>query len=215
MTFTLPKGGIVGVIGPNGAGKTTLFRMLVGQEQPDAGTLKVGETVQIGYVDQSRESLNRRQDGVGGDLGRRGRARARQEDDQLARVRVVVQLPRARSAAEGRHALGRPAQPPAPREAAPARLQSAAARRADQRPRRRHACARSRKRSSTSPAAPSSSRTTAGSSTASPRTSSRSKATATSSGSQGTTRTTRSDKKRRLGADADQPHRIKYRKLTR
>jgi ATPase subunit of ABC transporter with duplicated ATPase domains len=58
LDFTLPKGGIVGVIGPNGAGKTTLFRMLVGQEQPDAGTLRVGDTVQIGYVDQSRESLN-------------------------------------------------------------------------------------------------------------------------------------------------------------
>jgi sulfate-transporting ATPase len=58
LDFTLPKGGIVGVIGPNGAGKTTLFRMLVGQESPDAGTLRVGETVQIGYVDQSREALN-------------------------------------------------------------------------------------------------------------------------------------------------------------
>jgi ATP-binding cassette ChvD family protein len=58
MDFTLPRGGIVGVIGPNGAGKTTLFRMLTGQEQPDAGTFKIGETVKIGYVDQSRESLN-------------------------------------------------------------------------------------------------------------------------------------------------------------
>jgi ATP-binding cassette ChvD family protein len=58
MTFTLPRGGIVGVIGPNGAGKTTLFRMLVGQEKADAGTLKVGETVQIGYVDQSRDALS-------------------------------------------------------------------------------------------------------------------------------------------------------------
>jgi ATP-binding cassette ChvD family protein len=57
LSFTLPPGGIVGVIGANGAGKTTLFRMLVGQEQPDAGTLNVGETVQIGYVDQSRDSL--------------------------------------------------------------------------------------------------------------------------------------------------------------
>jgi energy-dependent translational throttle protein EttA len=57
LDFTLPKGGIVGVIGPNGAGKTTLFRMLVGQESPDAGTLRLGETVQIGYVDQSREAL--------------------------------------------------------------------------------------------------------------------------------------------------------------
>ena len=57
LDFTLPRGGIVGVIGPNGAGKTTLFRMLVGQEQPDAGTLRVGETVVVGYVDQSREAL--------------------------------------------------------------------------------------------------------------------------------------------------------------
>src|SRR5688572_12263793 len=54
LDFTLPRGGIVGVIGPNGAGKTTLFRMITGQEQPDAGTLKLGETVQIGYVDQSQ-----------------------------------------------------------------------------------------------------------------------------------------------------------------
>jgi energy-dependent translational throttle protein EttA len=58
LSFKLPPGGIVGVIGPNGAGKTTLFRMITGQEKPDAGTLKVGETVQLGYVDQSRDSLN-------------------------------------------------------------------------------------------------------------------------------------------------------------
>jgi sulfate-transporting ATPase len=57
MTFTLPRGGIVGVIGPNGAGKTTLFRMITGQESPDAGTLRLGETVQLGYVDQSRDAL--------------------------------------------------------------------------------------------------------------------------------------------------------------
>jgi sulfate-transporting ATPase len=55
--FRLPRSGIVGIIGPNGAGKTTLFRMITGQEKPDAGELKVGETVQISYVDQSRESL--------------------------------------------------------------------------------------------------------------------------------------------------------------
>src|SRR6187401_2274353 len=58
LNFTLPPGGIVGVIGPNGAGKTTLFRMLVGEEKPDGGTLKLGEAVKIGYVDQSRDSLN-------------------------------------------------------------------------------------------------------------------------------------------------------------
>ncbi len=57
LTFNLPKGGIVGVIGPNGAGKTTLFRMIVGQETPDAGTLTVGPSVQYAYVDQSRDSL--------------------------------------------------------------------------------------------------------------------------------------------------------------
>ncbi|MGE3403107.1 MAG: energy-dependent translational throttle protein EttA [Vicinamibacterales bacterium] len=58
LNFTLPRGGIVGVIGPNGAGKTTLFRMITGQEQPDAGTLRLGETVQPGYVDQSRDALD-------------------------------------------------------------------------------------------------------------------------------------------------------------
>ena len=55
LSFTLPRGGIVGVIGPNGAGKTTTFRLITGQEKPDAGTLRLGETVQVGYVDQSRE----------------------------------------------------------------------------------------------------------------------------------------------------------------
>ena len=58
LNFTLPRSGIVGVIGPNGAGKTTLFRMLVGEEKPDGGSLKLGDTVKIGYVDQSRDSLN-------------------------------------------------------------------------------------------------------------------------------------------------------------
>jgi energy-dependent translational throttle protein EttA len=57
LNFTLPRGGIVGVIGPNGAGKTTLFRMITGQEKPDAGVLRLGETVQAGYVDQSRDAL--------------------------------------------------------------------------------------------------------------------------------------------------------------
>ncbi len=58
LSFTLPRSGIVGVIGPNGAGKTTLFRLITGQETPDAGSLKLGETVQIGYVDQSRDALD-------------------------------------------------------------------------------------------------------------------------------------------------------------
>jgi ATP-binding cassette ChvD family protein len=58
LNFHLPRGGIVGVIGPNGAGKTTLFRMIIGDEKPDAGTLRVGETVRIAYVDQNRETLD-------------------------------------------------------------------------------------------------------------------------------------------------------------
>jgi ATP-binding cassette ChvD family protein len=58
LSFTLPRGGIVGVIGANGAGKTTLFRMIIGQETPDSGTLRLGDTVSIGYVDQSRDALN-------------------------------------------------------------------------------------------------------------------------------------------------------------
>ena len=58
LTFKLPPGGIVGVIGPNGAGKTTLFRMITGQEQPDKGQIVIGETVDMGYVDQSRDTLS-------------------------------------------------------------------------------------------------------------------------------------------------------------
>ncbi len=58
LSFNLPPGGIVGIIGPNGAGKTTLFRMLTGQEKPDGGELRIGETVQLAYVDQSRDSLD-------------------------------------------------------------------------------------------------------------------------------------------------------------
>ncbi|MEX6725666.1 energy-dependent translational throttle protein EttA [Parapedomonas caeni] len=58
LTFSLPPGGIVGVIGPNGAGKTTLFKMITGQEKPDTGTIRIGETVRLGYVDQSRDALD-------------------------------------------------------------------------------------------------------------------------------------------------------------
>src|SRR5262249_27432849 len=58
LNFDLPRGGIVGIIGPNGAGKTTLFRMIVGQEKPDGGTLRVGETVVPAHVDQNRDTLD-------------------------------------------------------------------------------------------------------------------------------------------------------------
>ena len=58
LSFKIPKGAIVGIIGPNGAGKTTLFRMITGQEKPDSGTIRIGDTVDLGYVDQSRDELN-------------------------------------------------------------------------------------------------------------------------------------------------------------
>jgi ATPase subunit of ABC transporter with duplicated ATPase domains len=58
LSFSLPPGGIVGVIGPNGAGKTTLFKLIRGEEQPDAGSVRIGETVRLGYVDQSRDALD-------------------------------------------------------------------------------------------------------------------------------------------------------------
>jgi ATPase subunit of ABC transporter with duplicated ATPase domains len=58
LSFSLPPGGIVGIIGPNGAGKTTLFRMITGSETPDAGTLRLGDTVELAYVDQSRDALD-------------------------------------------------------------------------------------------------------------------------------------------------------------
>ena len=58
LSFSVPPGGIVGIIGPNGAGKTTLFRMITGQEVPDSGTIRIGETVKLAYVDQSRDALD-------------------------------------------------------------------------------------------------------------------------------------------------------------
>jgi ATPase subunit of ABC transporter with duplicated ATPase domains len=58
LSFKLPPGGIVGIVGPNGAGKTTLFRMITGQEKPDGGAVRIGETVKLGYIDQSRDSLD-------------------------------------------------------------------------------------------------------------------------------------------------------------
>ena len=57
LTFSLPRAGIAGIIGPNGAGKATLFSMIVDQEAPDAGTIEIGDTVKLSYVDQSRDSL--------------------------------------------------------------------------------------------------------------------------------------------------------------
>jgi ATPase subunit of ABC transporter with duplicated ATPase domains len=137
LTFTLPRGGIVGVIGPNGAGKTTLFRMITGQEKPDAASSRSARRSKLAYVDQSRDALDPDksiyQEISGGQeiisIGRAINARAYCQQ---------VQLQRRRPAEEGRRALGRRAQPRPPRQAAQERRQPAAARRADQRPRRRH-----------------------------------------------------------------------------
>ena len=82
MNFRLPPGGIVGVIGPNGAGKTTLFRMITGQEKPDSGTFRLGETVKLAYVDQNRE-LDPNKTHLGRDLRRRRSDRTRQSPGQL------------------------------------------------------------------------------------------------------------------------------------
>ena len=139
LTFKLPPGGIVGVIGPNGAGKTTLFRMITGQEKPDAGTIKIGESVQLGYVDQSRDYARRQEERLGGNLRRPGRHPGRQEGDQLARLlspRSTSRAPtsRRRSARSSGGERNRVHLAKMLR----IRRQPAAARRADQRSRRRH-----------------------------------------------------------------------------
>ena len=107
LTFTLPRGGIVGVIGPNGAGKTTLFRMITGSEQPDAGSLRLGETVKLGYVDQSRDALNAEKSVWEEISDGRDEVELGKAQDRLARVCVLVQFQGPRSAAEGRRAVGR------------------------------------------------------------------------------------------------------------
>ena len=139
LTFSLPPAGIVGVVGPNGAGKTTLFRMIAGEEQPDDGTLRIGDTVELAYVDQARADLdpanNVWKEISGGhdtiELGKR-EVNSRQYvswfnfrgGDQQKRVSRSV---------------GRRAEPRPPREAPALRRQRPAPRRADERPRRRHA----------------------------------------------------------------------------
>ena len=146
LSFQLPPGGIVGVIGPNGAGKTTLFRMIAGTEQPDAGTIRLGETVQIASVDQSRDSLDDDKSvweeiSDGQDLIKVGNYETPSRAyvgrfnfrgaDQQKKIGLL-------SGVSGRRA-GRRAQPRAPREDAARGRQPAAARRAHQRSRRRDA----------------------------------------------------------------------------
>ncbi len=190
LSFKLPPGGIVGVIGPNGAGKTTLFRMITGQEQPDEGAIRIGESVKLGYVDQSRDSLNANktlyEEISGGNevlyLGKREiNARAYcstfnfKGSDQQKKVGVLsggernrVHLAKILKSGSNVLLLDEPTND------------------LDVIP-----CARSKRRSRITRAAPSSSRTIAGSSTASPRIFSPSKATATWNGSRATSPITR------------------------
>ena len=139
LSFDLPRAGIVGVIGANGAGKTTLFRMITGEESPDSGKLELGDTVKLAYVDQSRDSLDPREDRVGGDLRRPRPTRGRRPGGQLPPIHGRLQLQGLRSAGTHRQALGRRAQPRAPGQAAALGRQPAAAGRAHQRSGRGHA----------------------------------------------------------------------------
>ena len=107
LSFMLPPGGIVGVIGANGAGKSTLFKLITGKEQPDSGTIAIGDTVKLGYVDQSRDDLDPNQnvweeisDGL--DFFKLGK-----HDVADARLCRRVQLQGPGPAEEGRPALGR------------------------------------------------------------------------------------------------------------
>ena len=214
LTFSLPRGGIVGVIGPNGAGKTTLFRMIVGEEKPDGGELKVGETVQLAYVDQGRV--------LDGSKTAYQEVSERARRDQVGNREInaraylsPVQLPGDGSAEEGRRSFRRRAQPAASGEAAEVGRQRAAARRADERSRRRYAAGAGGGAASTLRGARWSSRTIGGSSIALRRTSSRSRGIRRWCGSRGTSRSTMPICSRRKGADADQPHRVTYKKLVR
>ena len=192
LSFSLPPGGIVGVIGPNGAGKTTLFRMIAGQEQPDAGALRVGETVRLAYVDQSREALDAAKTvweeiAGGSDTVELG------PGQRCSRARTWPRSTSAAATSRSRSATSRAASAtactwPSSWPAAATCCCSTSPPTTSTSTR----CAPSRTRWRTSRAAPWSSATTAGSSTGSRRTSSPSRATAASCGSRATTRTTRS-----------------------
>ena len=106
VSFALPRGGIVGIVGPNGAGKTTLFRMITGSEQPDTGSLTIGSTVQIAYVDQSRESLDPGNSVYQEIAGGEDQLQFGNRDGERAGLLRRVQLPRLRPAEVGRQALG-------------------------------------------------------------------------------------------------------------
>ena len=137
VSFSLPRAGIVGVVGPNGVGKTTLFRMITGEETPDAGSLKVGETVRISYVDQGRGGIDPEEERLGGRLRRARPHQGRELRDAQPGLHRVVRVQGAGPAEARRHPERRRAQPAQSRADAEDGRQPAAARRADQRPRRR------------------------------------------------------------------------------
>ena len=138
LSFSLPRGGIVGVIGPNGAGKTTLFRMIVGKEKADGGALKIGDTVQLAYVDQTRELNDTntvyKEVSEGNDVIQVGK-----REMQTRAYLAQLQLQGCGPAEEGGGSLRWRAEPAAPRQAPQIRREPAAARRADERSRRRYA----------------------------------------------------------------------------
>ena len=191
LTFNLPRGGIVGVIGPNGAGKTTLLRMITGQEQPDAGTLRIGETVELAYVDQSRDALDPdktvwEEISGGEDQIKLG--------DRTVNSRAYVSGFNFKGSDQQKkvaQALRRRAQPAAPGEAAADAAATCCCSTSRPTTSTSTRCARSKRRCSRSPAARWSSPTIAGSWTGSPRTCSRSRATRRSAGSRATSRPTR------------------------
>ena len=215
LSFKLPPGGIVGVIGPNGAGKTTLFRMITGQDKPDAGEIEIGESVQLGYVDQSRDALDDKKNvweeiSGGNDVIYLGKREINSRGycstfnfkgaDQQKKVGMLSGGERNRVHLAKMLKVGR--QPPA-------------ARRTDQRSRHRHLARPGRSAGGIRRLRRDHQPMIASSSTASPRTCWPSRATAMWNGSKATSPDYEEDKKRRLGMDSVIPHRLKYKKFSR
>ena len=202
LSFSLPRNGIVGVIGPNGVGKTTLFKMIIGEEKPDSGTIRVGDTVKISYSDQNRAGPRPEEERLGGDLRRGDVHPRRQRGDPQPRLRGRVRLQGLRPAEAVRRHVRRRAQPDEPRAHPEAGRQPAAARRADQRPGRRDARQPGERAARVPRLRRDHVATTAGSSTASRPTSWPGRAARTGSGSRATSRPTR---RTRSSASAPRP----------
>ena len=107
LSFSLPRNGIVGVIGPNGVGKTTLFKTIVGLEQPDSGKVRIGDTVKLSYVDQSRGGIDPKKTRVGGGLRRARPHQGRPGRDAVPGLRRRVRVQGAGPAEAGRRAVRR------------------------------------------------------------------------------------------------------------